>query len=413
MREITIKRLMQPFESNVEKEIIVKSYHVNDFFSFFLLQIDIFNYTFKNRCGNYYPNSASRLKETSTMDKEARDLQKCLQRTPKKESGRKNRTTELTPTKCKVNNNNDNRTMDGDGAAQQFDSKKYSQNSSDIHPVYHEISFMNGQINRMSFGEMKEKCKSLGLDCSGRREAVKRRLKEHLKVQRLVSAGLMEAKVNRNADYLVVVDFEATCEERNPPGYPHEIIEFPAVLVSTRDLKIEDVFHSYVRPVINPMLSDFCKNLTQIDQATVDGSDTFEVVHKKFLDWQKSHGLGITKSFIMVTDGPFDMGRFLFLQCKHIGMPYPESYGGYWANLRKIFANFYKEGFYANNNHHHYNRDNRDNQRLPGLQTMLTMLGLEFQGHPHSGKINSPISSFSYPISLCKCSHLKAMIVAK
>ncbi len=35
----------------------------------------------------------------------------------------------------------------------------------------------------------------------------------------------------RGFDYLVVVDFEATCEEKNAQDYPHEIIEFPAVLI--------------------------------------------------------------------------------------------------------------------------------------------------------------------------------------
>ena len=37
--------------------------------------------------------------------------------------------------------------------------------------------------------------------------------------------------VCRGFDYLVVVDFEATCEEKNNGDYPHEIIEFPAVLI--------------------------------------------------------------------------------------------------------------------------------------------------------------------------------------
>lgn len=38
--------------------------------------------------------------------------------------------------------------------------------------------------------------------------------------------------------YICVVDFEATCEESNPPGYLHEIIEFPVVLVNTHTLEI-------------------------------------------------------------------------------------------------------------------------------------------------------------------------------
>ena len=39
-------------------------------------------------------------------------------------------------------------------------------------------------------------------------------------------------------DFYIVIDFEATCEEPNPPGYFHEIIEFPAVLVNAQTLEI-------------------------------------------------------------------------------------------------------------------------------------------------------------------------------
>lgn len=39
-------------------------------------------------------------------------------------------------------------------------------------------------------------------------------------------------------DYICVVDFEATCEEGNPPEFIHEIIEFPIVLLNTHTLEI-------------------------------------------------------------------------------------------------------------------------------------------------------------------------------
>lgn len=38
-------------------------------------------------------------------------------------------------------------------------------------------------------------------------------------------------------DYLCVIDFEATCEE-GEREYPHEIIEFPVVLVDVAKQKI-------------------------------------------------------------------------------------------------------------------------------------------------------------------------------
>jgi hypothetical protein len=47
-----------------------------------------------------------------------------------------------------------------------------------------------------------------------------------------LAPGLLERSDTKNVDFFLVIDFEATCEEKNPPGYPHEIIEFPAVLVT-------------------------------------------------------------------------------------------------------------------------------------------------------------------------------------
>lgn len=38
--------------------------------------------------------------------------------------------------------------------------------------------------------------------------------------------------------YFIVIDFEATCEEKNPPEYLHEIIEFPAVLIDAGSLQV-------------------------------------------------------------------------------------------------------------------------------------------------------------------------------
>ena len=101
--------------------------------------------------------------------------------------------------------------------------------SSEVRPddpenVYHQISLMNGQINRMDLSQMKHECRRLRLDTHGKREAVKRRLKEHHKREKLIESGLLKRGENKNVDFFIVIDFEATCEERNPAGYKHEII---------------------------------------------------------------------------------------------------------------------------------------------------------------------------------------------
>ena len=41
--------------------------------------------------------------------------------------------------------------------------------------------------------------------------------------------------------YAIVLDFEATCDDRNPPD-PQEIIEFPSVLVSLHERQGVDEF---------------------------------------------------------------------------------------------------------------------------------------------------------------------------
>ncbi|QQP42446.1 3'5' exoribonuclease 1like, partial [Caligus rogercresseyi] len=222
--------------------------------------------------------------------------------------------------------------------------------------VYQEISKLNGFVDRMGLPTIKQTCKELGIDSHGVKH-------EHHKKEKLSEAGLF---VDRNVDF-----FE-------PLLYKHEIIEFPAVLVSSRTATVVDTFHEYIRPLINTRLSTFCTNLTGISQSTVDGSETFLNVHDKFLDWMEFHGLGSKYTFSLVTDGPFDMGRFLYLQTQHSSLQYP-AYALNWVNLRKCFSNFYKPTYHHHQGHQH------EKTSTPGLQVMLGSLGLEFQGSPHSG----------------------------
>jgi len=68
--------------------------------------------------------------------------------------------------------------------------------------------------------------------------------------------------------YFVVIDFEATCDKEKKP-HPQEIIEFPSVLVNSMTGQVEDCFQIYVRPTYNQLLSDFCRELTGIQQTQV------------------------------------------------------------------------------------------------------------------------------------------------
>lgn len=238
------------------------------------------------------------------------------------------------------------------------------------HPVYKQISLKNGLINKSDLSTLKRMCKEENIESSGKRILIQQRLKTYFKAKMLKEVGLLKATV-KGYEFFVVVDFEATCEERNTPDYPHEIIEFPGVLVDGKSGKVVSHWRQYCRPVINPQLSEFCVALTNIAQETVDTADTFPQVLDKFNSWLEEFGLGTAHTFALITDGPFDVGRFLRLSCQQAGLEVPV-WAEKWINLRKGFANFYKA---STTNH----------QKLPGLQTMLNKLDMEFEGNPHSG----------------------------
>lgn len=230
-------------------------------------------------------------------------------------------------------------------------------------PIYKEIATVNGEINCMSKYNLVAHLRKLQLNHTGSADVLKKRLKNFYGKQKLSSANIFTIK--KLFPYYVIIDFEATCNEVNDPGYPHEIIEFPAVLVDTEKLIITDCFQSYVKPVVNPKLSTFCISLTGITQEQVDNAEEFPAVLEKFEAWLKKHKLGTKNKYAVVTDGPWDMGCFLYGQCKLSSIPYPV-FARKWVNIRKMFSNFYKC------------------ERMP-LQLMLDRLHIQFEGRPHCG----------------------------
>ncbi|MPC19030.1 3'-5' exoribonuclease 1 [Portunus trituberculatus] len=220
--------------------------------------------------------------------------------------------------------------------AEELSTSKYS------HPVYRELSILNGKINKLNVAQLKSHLRELNLETSGKKSVLQKRLKSHIGQQKLKESGKEdETASHRNLyyDYYLVIDFEATCDEhQNPATYRHEIIEFPAQLVSTKRGQIINHFHSFVRPVINPRLTEFCTNLTGITQDKVNFAPTFPEVLKQFEAWLEERGLTSSETRMTVlTDGSWDMGRFLYQQCSMC------------------------------------------------LRDMLNHLGMKFQGQPHSG----------------------------
>lgn len=234
------------------------------------------------------------------------------------------------------------------------------------HPVYKEIALANGEINRMTKDELRKKLEDLKLDTRGVKDVMKKRLKSHYKKHKLQIAA-EGGQTDTYYDYICVVDFEATCEEDNPAGFKHEIIEFPMVLINTRTLEIVDSFQEYVKPELNPQLSDFCVKLTGITQKMVEEADTFPPVLEKAVAWLQERELGTKYKYAILTDGAWDMSKFLNIQCRISKIRYPQ-FAKKWINIRKSYGNFYKVP-----------------RTQIKLSSMLDNLGLKYEGRPHSG----------------------------
>lgn len=163
--------------------------------------------------------------------------------------------------------------------------------------------------------------------------------------------------------YFVVIDFEATCDKVNNP-FPQEIIEFPSVLVNSATGKLEECFQTYVRPTYHQFLTDFCKELTGIQQIQVDrGVPLGEalLMHDK---WLEDKGIKNT-NFAIVTWSNWDCRIMLESECRFKRIRKPP-YFNRWINLRVPFQEVYG--------------DVRCN-----LKEAVQLAGLTWEGRAHCG----------------------------
>ncbi|XP_042192576.1 3'-5' exoribonuclease 1 [Callorhinchus milii] len=235
-------------------------------------------------------------------------------------------------------------------------------------PLFKEIAVTNGHINRMTREELRAKLADFYLETRGVNDVLRKRLKNYYKKQKMTQSLRTDLdQSDTYYDYLCVIDFEATCEENNPPEYLHEIIEFPIALVNTRTLEIEDTFQEYVKPELKPELTEFCTKLTGITQEMVDKAGSFPDVFQRVVDWMREKELGTTHKYAVLTDGSWDMSKFLNVQCRLSSIQYPR-FAKKWINIRKSYGNFYKVS-----------------RMQTKLTSMLEKLGMKYEGRPHSG----------------------------
>ncbi len=96
---------------------------------------------------------------------------------------------------------------------------------------------------------------------------------------------------NSRPPYFLVVDLEATCSDDGiaVPRDEMEIIEIGALMIHGRTLDSVSEFQSFVRPVRNPLLTDFCRKLTGITQSEVNAAPECKHVLGEFVEWFSKH----------------------------------------------------------------------------------------------------------------------------
>ena len=182
-------------------------------------------------------------------------------------------------------------------------------------------------------------------------------------------------------DYIVVFDFECTCDDKKETKFNvQEIIEFPAVVIDVKEQKIIKAFQTYVKPSEHPDLTDFWTELTGITQDQVDGGVPIETALALFHNFLKDSNV-LGSEFILMSWGDFD-GKALKKEAEYKNLFVP-SYLKEWINIKKAFP----ISKYTEEEVKEEKVTNVRNVKgvVRGMTDMLEKLGLELLGRHHSG----------------------------
>jgi len=157
---------------------------------------------------------------------------------------------------------------------------------------------------------------------------------------------------------MIVVDFESTCWENSWEKQDQEIIEFGAVKLDLKNRIITDSFQALVKPRNNPKLSEYCINLTRIQQAEINKAQSFKNIANRFNKW-----CGSKNAHILASWGRDDL--ILQKECFENGIEWKLSKDH--INIAFLFREKYTE----------------ENEPKYSLERALKLLGIPFEGQPH------------------------------
>lgn len=179
--------------------------------------------------------------------------------------------------------------------------------------------------------------------------------------------------------YICILDFEATCWEDK--RFPNEIIEFPSILLKWNENQLDDIskrkqytiqeiarIQLFVKPAINPIVSDFCTELTGISQKQVNDGIDLKSAIETHLQWITS--IASTDEVTIVTHGDWDLKIMLPMDLKNISYQPNELYNRY-TNIKDLFNIIVPE--------------KERKQKSNGMIKMLSNLKLKPEGRHHSG----------------------------
>lgn len=156
----------------------------------------------------------------------------------------------------------------------------------------------------------------------------------------------------------IVFDLEATCWQDRRDAERMEIIEIGAARLDPVTFDVISTFDTFVRPLNETKLSDFCKELTNIRQEDVDTAPLFPQAFGAFLDWI---GEG---EVVLCSWGAYDMKQ-LRMDLKRHGMIEPPQMREH-INLKQLFAD-------------------RFNRKPCGMKRALDSLRIPLTGTHHRG----------------------------
>ena len=159
------------------------------------------------------------------------------------------------------------------------------------------------------------------------------------------------------AKYALVFDLEMTCDQ-DKDSMKSETIEVGLVVVDMESLEVVDTFESFVKPVLNPVLTRFASKLTGITQEDVDSADGYEDVSSRLGDFLEPY-----RDAVALQWGTGDM-RQIVSDCDLHNVPNPFGEIKHY-DLKKSYGKMYYQ------------------KNSIGLRRVMEMLGIERVGDEH------------------------------